>query len=99
MRSLGLIVLTNLHRRWWEEIYVLWKFSRYLCNELTDDGLSVKRDAANNPVLKKKVCGNAYEGVNIYKKNGFYYLLASIGSCCAGENSTYELVWDVLKIF
>ena len=34
----------------------------------------------------------AYEGVNIYKKNGFYYLLASIGSCCAGENSTYELV-------
>ena len=67
-------------------------FQGIYVTELTDDGLSVKRDAANNPVLKKKVCGNAYEGVNIYKKNGFYYLLASIGSCCAGENSTYELV-------
>lgn len=60
--------------------------------ELTDDGLAVKRDAEGNPVLKKKVCGNAFEGTNIYKKGNYYYLFASIGNCCASENSSYEVV-------
>ena len=60
--------------------------------ELTDDGLAVKRDVDGNPVLKEKVCGNAFEGTNIYKKGNYYYLFASIGNCCASQNSTYEVV-------
>lgn len=60
--------------------------------ELTDDGLSVKRDGNGNPTLKKQVCGKDFEATNIYKKNGYYYLFASIGSCCAGINSSYSVV-------
>lgn len=60
--------------------------------ELTDDGLSVKRDENGVPVLKKQVCGKDFEATNIYKKNGYYYLFASIGSCCAGVNSSYSVV-------
>lgn len=67
-------------------------FNGIFVTELTDDGLSVKRDATGNPVLKKKVCGNAFEATNIYKKNGYYYLFASIGSCCDKINSTYKVV-------
>lgn len=67
-------------------------FNGIFVTELTDDGLSVKRDATGNPVLKKKVCGNAFEATNIYKKNGYYYLFASIGSCCNNINSTYKVV-------
>lgn len=67
-------------------------FNGIFVTELTDDGLSVKRDVTGNPVLKKKVCGNAFEATNIYKKNGYYYLFASIGSCCDKINSTYKVV-------
>lgn len=60
--------------------------------ELTEDGLSVKRDENGAPVLKKQVCGNDFEATNIYKKNGYYYLFASIGNCCASVNSSYSVV-------
>ena len=55
--------------------------------ELSDDGLS-ERDG----VIKRQVAGTAYEGVNIHKRNGYYYMFASIGSCCEGLNSTYTTV-------
>lgn len=67
-------------------------FKGIYVTELTDDGLSVKRDVDGMPVLKKQVCGNAFEGTNIYKKNGYYYLFASIGNCCNGINSSYKVV-------
>lgn len=67
-------------------------FKGIYVTELTDDGLSVKRDVDGKPVLKKQVCGNAFEGTNIYKKNGYYYLFASIGNCCNGINSSYKVV-------
>ena len=60
--------------------------------ELTDDGLSVKRNENGTPTLKKQVCGKAFEGTNIYKKNGYYYLFASINNCCDGERSRYKVV-------
>ena len=60
--------------------------------ELTDDGLSVKRGADGKPVLKKQVCGRAFEGTNIYKKGKYYYLFASINNCCDGINSRYKVV-------
>lgn len=67
-------------------------FQGIYVTELEDDGLSVKRDHEGKPTMNKKVCGNAFEGTNIYKKNGYYYLFASVGSCCASQNSTYHVV-------
>lgn len=67
-------------------------FNGIFVTELTDDGLSVKRDGDGNPVLKKQVCGRAFEATNIYKKGRYYYLFASIGSCCNGINASYQVV-------
>ncbi len=33
-----------------------------------------------------------YEGVYITKKDGYYYLFGSAGSCCEGNNSSYRVV-------
>lgn len=44
------------------------------------------------PVLKKRICGNRFEGTNIYKRGEYYYLFASIGTCCNGATSTYQTV-------
>jgi len=55
--------------------------------ELSDDGLSIKQGAE-----KQQVAGTAYEGTCIYKRGGYYYLFASIGTCCEGINSTYTTV-------
>lgn len=61
-------------------------FGIYL-TELSDDGLELidKRDIM-------RIAGSAYEGSYIHKHKGYYYLFASVGSCCAGENSTYQTV-------
>lgn len=67
-------------------------FNGIYVTELTDDGLSVKRGADGKPVLKKQVCGRAFEGTNIYKKGKNYYLFASINNCCDGINSRYKVV-------
>ena len=67
-------------------------FNGIYVTELTDDGLSVKRNENCTPTLKKQVCGKAFEGTNIYKKNGYYYLFASINNCCDGERSRYKVV-------
>lgn len=73
--------------------YLFWgSFSGIYVTELESDGLSVKRNADGTPVLKKQVCGNAFEAANIYKKDGHYYLFASTGTCCEGANSTYKTV-------
>lgn len=66
-------------------------FNGIYVTELTDDGLSVKRNENGTPTLKKQVCGKAFEGTNIYKKNGYYYLFASINNCCDGERSRYKV--------
>jgi arabinan endo-1,5-alpha-L-arabinosidase len=43
----------------------------------------------NNPV---DAGGNAIEGAFVFKKNGYYYLFASIDYCCKGVNSTYKMI-------
>ena len=55
--------------------------------ELAEDGLSLRKDA--KPI---KVAGSAFEGVMLHKRGGAYFLFASVGSCCAGLNSTYRTV-------
>lgn len=68
--------------------YLFWgSFRGIYAVELSDDGLSVK-----DPEQKIQIAGTAYEGVYIHKHNGFYYLFASIGSCCEGIKSTYTTV-------
>jgi arabinan endo-1,5-alpha-L-arabinosidase len=55
--------------------------------ELTDDGMAVK-----NLTKKTKIAGNSFEAPYIHKRGNYYYLFASIGSCCEGMNSTYKVV-------
>lgn len=68
--------------------YLFWgSFKGIYYVELTDDGLSVQ------PGFKPiKVAGTAFEGVYIHKRNNYYYMFASWGSCCEGLNSTYTTV-------
>ena len=68
--------------------YLFWgSFRGIHVVELTDDGLAVKEGSV--PTL---IAGTAYEGTYIHKKNGYYYLFASIGTCCEGLKSTYTTV-------
>lgn len=68
--------------------YLFWgSFRGIYAIELSDDGLSLKPGAE-----KQQVAGTAYEGVYIHKRNGYYYMFASIGSCCEGLKSTYTTV-------
>lgn len=68
--------------------YLFWgSFRGIYAVELADDGLSLKSGAA-----KTQIAGTAFEGVYIHKKGNYYYMFASIGSCCEGVNSTYKLV-------
>lgn len=68
--------------------YLFWGSFRGIYGaELTDDGLSIKQGTE-----KKQIAGTAYEGTYIHKRNGYYYLFASTGTCCEGLNSTYQTV-------
>ena len=58
-----------------------------LCDLVIRDGLSVREGAE-----KRQVAGTAYEGTYIHKRGGYYYLFASIGTCCEGLKSTYTTV-------
>ena len=55
--------------------------------ELSDDGLSLKPGAK-----KKYICGHNFEGTYVHKRDGYYYLFASMGACCSGKESTYHVV-------
>ncbi len=68
--------------------YLFWgSFHGIYGTELTEDGLALKKGA---PL--KKIAGTAYEGTYIYKHDGYYYMFASVGSCCEGLKSTYTTV-------
>ena len=68
--------------------YLFWgSFWGIYAVELTKDGLAVK--AGSEP---KQIAGGAFEATYIHKRDGYYYLFASIGSCCEGLNSTYTTV-------
>ena len=69
--------------------YLFWgSFHCIYAIELSDDGLSLKPG-----VVKQQVAGNAYEGTYIQKKDGYYYLFGSTGTCCVGIKSTYTTVY------
>jgi arabinan endo-1,5-alpha-L-arabinosidase len=69
--------------------YLFWGSFRGIYGiELSGDGLSLKKD----PASKRQIAGTAYEGTYIHKRGNYYYLFASVGSCCEGLNSTYTTV-------
>ena len=83
--------------------YIVWGSFNDICiAELTDDALAIKNfSPINNPQPNgswkrhagvTKLAGGAFEGAMIYKRGKYYYLFASVGSCCNGENSTYKTV-------
>lgn len=68
--------------------YLIWgSFHGIYLTELTEDGLELI-DSKN----LLKIAGTAYEGSYIHKRKGYYYLFASIGTCCEGVKSTYQTV-------
>ncbi|MBW6501181.1 MAG: family 43 glycosylhydrolase [Bacteroidales bacterium] len=68
--------------------YLFWgSFHGIYVIELSDDGLTVKDGAE-----KRLIAGTAYEGTCIFKKDDFYYLFASTGTCCEGVKSTYTTI-------
>jgi len=68
--------------------YLFWgSFRGIHAIELSEDGLSLK--SGSSPV---QIAGTAYEGTYIHKRGGYYYMFASIGSCCEGLKSTYTTV-------
>lgn len=70
--------------------YMLWGsfFGIYIME------LNVIDDLLITPILETKqmIAGTAYEGINVWKHDGYYYLFASTGSCCEGVSSTYTTV-------
>ena len=71
-----------------EKKYLIWgSFYGIYGIELTKDGTKVK-----NIKNKFKLGGKYFEAAYIFKRNKYYYLFASIGSCCEGDNSKYQTV-------
>ena len=68
--------------------YLIWgSFRRLYMGRLTKDGKRIK-----NPSHLSQVAGTAFEGAMVYKRKGYYYLFASVGTCCEGAKSTYHTV-------
>ena len=63
------------------EKYLFWgSFRGIYYIELSEDGLHIRPGAKPT-----QIAGTAYEAVYVHKKGKYYYLFASIGSCCQGE--------------
>lgn len=90
-RSNGIKVQNSIDPFYIEEDgrkYLFWgSFRGIYAIELSKDGLTVKAGAT--PV---QIAGTAYEGTYIHKRGDYYYMFASIGSCCEGLKSTYTTV-------
>ena len=68
--------------------YLFWGSFRGIYGiELSEDGLSLKSGS-----VPQKIAGGAFEGTYIHKRGKYYYLFASVGSCCQGLKSTYRTV-------
>ena len=68
--------------------YLIWgSFRRLYMGRLTKDGKRIK-----NPSHLTQVAGTAFERAMVYKRKGYYYLFASVGTCCEGAKSTYHTV-------
>ncbi len=69
--------------------YLFWgSFTGLFMTELSADGMTVK-----DVTKKTQVAGNSFEATYIHKRGNYYYLFASVGTCCEGLTaSTYKVV-------
>lgn len=84
-----------------ENVYIIWGSFRGLYGiELTKDGLSVKGGVEYANENKVHIAGldtstpwngDTYEAPYVIKKDGYYYMFVSSGTCCDGHNSTYNV--------
>lgn len=66
--------------------YLFWgSFHGIYAVRLSDDGTEAVGE-------KKKIASDHLEAAYVYKKNDYYYLFGSSGSCCEGANSTYKVL-------
>jgi len=73
--------------------YVFWgSFHGIYGIELSSDGLTIMPGA--KPI---QIAGNQMEATYIHQRDGYYYLFGSNGSCCEGNNSTYQVVYGRSK--
>lgn len=73
--------------------YMIWgSFNGIYMIQLSDDGLSIMPGAT-----KTQLAGSLMEASYVYKRNGYYYLFGSAGSCCDGASSTYHVVYGRSK--
>ena len=81
--SIDPVIYQEDGRKW-----LIWgSFRGIYLTELTEDGLELI-DQSN----LMRIAGTAYEGTYILKRKGYYYMFASIGTCCEGVKSTYQTV-------
>ena len=82
------------------KVYMIWGSFRGIYGvELTANGLALKdgTNATNTKILLAGLDtstswnGATYEGAYILKKDDYYYMFLSSGSCCDGHNSTYNV--------
>lgn len=103
LRSLSIEVNNSIDPTVFEaegKVYMIWGSFRGIYGiELTSDGLALKdgEQAANTKTLiaglDTSTSWNAatYEAPYILKKDNYYYLFLSSGTCCDGHNSTYNV--------
>ena len=81
-------VANSIDPFYWEEDnqkYLFWgSFNGIYAVPLTDDGTQVAGE-------KVKVADNHLEATYIHKREQYYYLFGSEGSCCEGAESTYHI--------
>ena len=86
----------------WDEgkLYIAWGSFGGLITiaELESDGLSLKGGIETQREAKVAIAGyernesKNYEATIILKKDDYYYLFLSTGTCCSGAKSTYHVV-------
>ncbi|WP_396266270.1 family 43 glycosylhydrolase [Halobacillus amylolyticus] len=54
-------------------------------------GIEMSQDGLQTQGEKFQIAGDAYEAPYIIEKEGAFYFFGSRGSCCEGENSTYNV--------
>lgn len=66
--------------------YLFWgNFNGVYYVELTDDLRDVRYGTFD------QIAGSAYEGPNLFYRDGYWYFFGATGDCCDGFDSTYEV--------
>ena len=60
----------------------------------TDHGaLFISQDSVKAGAKPVQIAGHQMEATYIHRRDGYYYLFGSNGTCCEGNNSTYQVVY------